>query len=187
MPRLFIGIKIICPESIIKLQEQLQNLLRRSTIKWVEPDNFHLTMKFLGEVESYIIMPIIQVLEHLTPKFNQFILKSEGLGTFGKSDNPHIIWYGFKENSILSSLQATIEKSLNELGFEADDKKFSPHLTLGRIKSLVERRELILFLQKKDHILDDYEIRDFQLIESILKKEGPVYKIIKSFQLNNKN
>ena len=187
MQRLFIGIKITCPESIINLQEQLQHLLQRSTIKWVEPDNFHLTMKFLGDVESHIITPLIQVLEHLAPKFNQFVLQSDGLGTFGKSNNPHIIWYGFKENPILSFLQTKIEKTLHQLGFESDEKKFSPHLTLGRIKFLVERKELALFLQKQDHIPDHYQIQNFQLVESILKKEGPVYKTIKSFQLNKNN
>lgn len=183
MPGLFIGIKINNAKNIVDLQKNLKISLSKSIINWVEPANFHLTLKFLGEVESHFITPINQILEHLSKGFKQFILQPDGLGIFGTIQKPHIIWYGFKENPLLSSMQASIEKSLSDIGFDTGDKSFSPHVTIARVKTLFEKDELYKSLQLINENSHYYEISDFQLIQSNLNKEGPVYKIIKSFEL----
>ncbi len=183
MPRLFIGIKLNDPKNIINYQKKLQRSLSKSVIHWVESDNYHLTIKFLGEVESHFIKPIIQILEHLSQKSELFTLHSGGIGIFGSIQKPHVIWFGFKENPLLSSLQARIEKSLNEIGFNMGEKHFSPHITIGRVKSFTEEKKLSELLQVKDQINDCFEIVEFQLMQSILKREGPVHTMIKSFRL----
>lgn len=184
MPRLFIGIQISNSQHIKKIQEDLKELLCKSHIKWVEPENFHITLKFLGEVSSHTIEPLIQVLEHITKNYKKFSLNSKGLGIFGPVKKPHAIYYGFQENPLLKSMQRSIEKSLSELGFEIGEKGFSPHLTIGRVKFLFEIEKLFQVLQIKDRNLFTHEISKFQLIKSNLTQEGPNYIVIKSFELD---
>jgi len=183
MPRLFVGIQITNSKHIKNLQEDLQKLLSKSHIKWVEPENFHITLKFLGEVDAHTIEPLSQVLEHSTKNYKKFSLNSKGLGIFGRAKKPHAIYYGFQENSILISIQRSIEKSMSELGFEFGAKGFSPHLTIGRVKTLFEKEELFRALQTKNKNSYTFEIGEFQLIKSNLTQEGPNYKVIKSFEL----
>jgi 2'-5' RNA ligase len=184
MPRLFIGIQITNTEHLKKIQEDLKKILSKSLIKWVDPENFHITLKFLGEVDSPVIEPLIQVLEHLTINSSKFILNSNGFGIFGPQKRPRAIYYGFQENSVLISLQRSIEKSLSELGFDFEEKSFSPHLTLGRVKSLFEKEKLLHALKTKDEKHNSFEIKEFQLIKSNLTQEGPNYRVIKNFKLN---
>ncbi|MBA7511319.1 RNA 2',3'-cyclic phosphodiesterase [subsurface metagenome] len=184
MPRLFIGIKIPNPSYIVDIQNDLQNNLSGSNIKWVEPENFHITLKFLGDVESFFINSINQLLLHLSKKHKSFHLKPAGVGFFGSIRQPHVIWFGFRDNRILSAIQSSIDESLNKLGFSMEQKKFSPHLTLGRIKYLAEKSEFVELMGSNKSFQEDHTISEFQLIQSTLSKEGPVYEVIKSFPLD---
>lgn len=183
MPRLFIGIPITNSEHINNIQENLQKLLCKSNIKWVEPKNFHITLKFLGDTDSHVILPLCQVLEHLSKKFDKFRLNSKGLGIFGPSKKPHTIYYGFQKNSILTSMQQSIEDSLSELGFETGEKGFTSHMTIGRVKSLVEKENLFQELQTNDENSYTCDVREFQLIKSVLTQKGSIYSLIRSFRL----
>jgi 2'-5' RNA ligase len=183
MPRLFIGIHINDPVDIADLQNDLKKKLRKSSIKWVEPENFHLTLKFLGDVNLHLTGPIAQVLRSRAQIYSPFEIEPDGLGIFGNITTPRVIWYGFRENSMLTTLQQGIEESMSGLGFAREQRNFSPHLTIGRIKYLAERETLHLALTNQKDQKNNYRIDEFQLIQSTLKKEGPVYTNIESFHL----
>jgi 2'-5' RNA ligase len=183
MPRLFIGIKIHEPKIIFEAQEKLQLALSRSSVKWVKKENFHLTLKFLGETDSRFIIPIIQNLEEISKRFECFILQSDDLGKFGPIQKPNTLFYSFKENPMLTSLQISIDKALNKIGFDTEKRPFKPHLTLGRCKSLYIKDSIKEVLHEKDKITHHFKICRFQLMESKLKREGPLYKTHEVFKL----
>jgi 2'-5' RNA ligase len=183
MPRLFIGLKCAEQKYLAMLQWELRKILPKSQINWVDPANFHITLKFLGDVEDYHINPITKILDNIAHEFRPINLIPNQVGTFGPKNRPHVIWFGYKEDPILTALQLSIDKALASLGFEPEKRKFSPHLTLGRVKQITEMNELDYYLlNRQQPIYEKFHVGSFQLIESILKQEGPEYKVIKQFQ-----
>ncbi len=185
MLRLFVGIKIE-PSPILKqIHADLKKTFELDHINWVDPLNYHITLKFLGDVEDYFVNSLTLVLEHIAQKFPIFALKCYRLGYFGKRNQPRIIWYGFKRHPVLDNLQVSVEKALIDLGFEPEEKEFHPHLTLARIKSISNAERLIDYLESKNKkVAGEYRIRDFELIKSDLKSSGPEYTVLREFHLN---
>jgi RNA 2',3'-cyclic 3'-phosphodiesterase len=182
MPRLFIGIKIDS-KNIISIANELKKQFSSSNIAWVEPQNFHLTLKFLGDVDVNLIDSISNILIRVCSKYNSFELISLKLGYFGSIYQPRVIWYGFKSNPILALLQDDIDHSLHELGFDLETKEFNVHLTFGRVKHINEQERFREILKGSLTNVNTIVVSQFQLIESILRKEGPEYKILKVFEL----
>jgi RNA 2',3'-cyclic 3'-phosphodiesterase len=183
MPRLFIGIKITPANSLENIFYNLKKDLSQSNIKWVDPQNFHLTLKFLGDVKENYINSLVMLLEQIACNSQIFNLESTEIGYFGRTKHPRVIWYGFNSNDRLLNLQSSIDESLAELGFDKEKKSYSPHLTLGRIKNIVPNNDLKKLLSTLDPLPEIYPITGFSLIESNLKKEGPEYKVLRHFNL----
>jgi 2'-5' RNA ligase len=185
MPRLFIGIKIDSIDKILAISNDLQKILSTSNINWVKPKNFHVTLKFLGDVENCLINSLKELLTHISDRHFQFTLKYKSIGYYGSLSRPRVIWFGFEQNSILTSLIKDIEWSLKELGFNPERNKFSPHLTLGRVKHLKEKDVFMQVMKEKEELEDSLDVMKFQLIESVLDSQGSKYNIIQSFALKN--
>lgn len=182
-PRIFIALKIDLTEKNRILIEKLKSSFAKSKIRWTSEDNYHLTLKFLGEIPAYFINSIELLLTQTLSEFSEFNFELKGLGTFG-GNKPKVIWMGIQATDVLNSLQNRIDDTLVELGFEKEKRPFSPHLTLGRIKYL---KDPAYFSQ----VIQEYQNKPFQIIninkivlfESFLKSEGPVYKSLKEFNL----
>ncbi len=183
MPRLFIGIKIIASKNIINISNSLKKNLEDSSLVWANPANFHITLKFLGETEAYYINSISLLMKNICTDFNSFKIEYERIGFFGSLKEPRIIWVGFKPNRSLLLLQQSIDKSIHELGFEIENKKFNPHITLCRVKKLKETDTFRKIMNENSIHEEMVSVTQFQLIESILNKEGPEYKELGSFKL----
>ncbi|MBN1597943.1 MAG: RNA 2',3'-cyclic phosphodiesterase [Bacteroidales bacterium] len=184
MIRLFIGIKMNHQDIFKKYQQELQIILPESKINWTSEENFHITLKFLGDVKSYFVNSIKMVLEHITGNCPAFELISDRIGYFGKDSSPKVIWYGFKENQMISSLQNHIASSLERLGFDIEEKRFYPHITLARIKYLKELEEFKEFITGNKIRKIVMRVEDIQLYKSILTQSGPEYTILENFILN---
>ncbi|MFI8686062.1 RNA 2',3'-cyclic phosphodiesterase [Rossellomorea sp. NPDC077527] len=96
--------------------------------KWVHPEDYHLTLAFLGSAEK--LHHVIEKVESLS--YSSFSLTFEGFGTFGKSDSPRILWMGVKHSDILHGLRNTVYGACEKAGFQLDKRPFSPHITVGR-------------------------------------------------------
>lgn len=107
------------------------------SVKWVDADNFHLTLKFLGpNVPTAELHKLIAALERACRRVEQFDLVFEGLGAFPSPSNPRTIWIGVSDGIIeLRKLAACVEEELEKLGYPPEGRGFSPHMTLGRAKS----------------------------------------------------
>jgi len=184
MIRLFIGIKIKPLPVLKELRSNLIEILHLSQINWVDPLNYHITLKFLGDVEKYYVNSLTQLFEHIASKTRIFTLQCDQLGFFGSEKQPRVIWFGFEKQHAILKLQSSIEKALTELGFNAEEKEFHPHLTLARIKKINDAQPLMEYLELKNPKIDgEYTVQGFQLIKSILRSDGPEYSVVKEFKL----
>jgi RNA 2',3'-cyclic 3'-phosphodiesterase len=182
MKRLFTAVKINPGKPFLDALHLLESQLQHEKIKWVEDHNIHVTLKFFGETEEKKIPEINRVLQSVAECTRSFELTLRNLGIFGSSYNPKVIWAGIEPYHDLVDIMKKIQTELRTIGYEPDRQNIVPHLTLGRIKYLVDKS---LFQKRINDFKEltslPMEVSSFHLYESILKKEGPVYISLKTF------
>jgi 2'-5' RNA ligase len=190
MKRLFIALDLAIPvvEQLAVFQEQIQEELADEDdvrVRWTSPENIHLTMKFLGDTEDALVPMLRQTLGELVKPLFPFEVEAKGIGCFPKPKRPRIIWSGFDDQSeeVLSLLQQALERDLEELGFQKEDRPFRPHVTLGRVKSRAKPDFTDLMDGRTETSFGKSYIKDVILYESELTSEGPIYTVIDRFAL----
>lgn len=165
-------------EKILKLINSF-NEKSGSLIKWVSKDNLHITLKFIGELNTDHISTIQNSLTERLSSVPAFDIHINGLGVFPNSRKPRIFWLGFDQNKNLERIVSSIENCAVNLGYEADDKPFSPHLTIGRARRDISSGDLIAFTKNfQDHkleVIPDFKVNYVTLFKSELNREGPLY------------
>ena len=176
MKRLFAAIEIHPSPQYLSLFNEITSSLQHERIKWVEPENMHLTLKFFGETDESKIPAICQALESATVQSKPFILKIANTGIFGSRYNPKIIWFGIEKHNELESLAQNIFNELAKCGWEADRQNFVPHLTIGRIKELKDKPLFQKIVSKYNTVeIQEENVTEIILYESILRRDGPLY------------
>lgn len=153
-------------------------------VKWVEGDNLHITLKFLGQVEVEGVGRIGDVLERIAGGFGPFEVRTGGVGAFPSPGRVRVVWYGVREGGqSLAALGRAVEKSLEGLGFEAEER-FHAHVTLGRVRRESDGRALAwpegIGSEDGECLM---RIERFVLMQSILSGSGPTYQIWREFPL----
>jgi 2'-5' RNA ligase len=184
MKRIFAAIKIFPDENFLKLYYRLKSGLKHEKIKWVEPENIHITLKFFGETEETQINSIINVFNKATQDFKSFNPELENVGIFGSSYKPKVIWFGIKNNEQLIKLSNSVNENLIHIGYISDRQNFVPHLTVARIRFLNDKKLFQQIIDKNKTIkIQKIKVDKIYLLESILKREGPIYNVIEEFSL----
>lgn len=183
--RLFIAIEL--PEGIKQAIAGLQDRLKAGGARanWTRPGGIHLTLKFLGEVEEAKVPAIVRALDDAARGTGPLRIEVTGAGAFPHTRAPRVLWLGVAgDTGKLAALQARIEDAMAGLGFEREARKFSPHLTLARIRFAKPRDN---WQQRIDDIrniaLGSFEASSVSLMQSELKREGAVYTEIRRFEL----
>lgn len=185
MKRLFIAIDIPLNANVIGQIDKLRKEMVNERIKWVSTNQYHITLQFLGNTEISLIDEINVSLEKATGSFGGFTLELNEFGVFKNFRDPRVLWIGFSPSKELTLLKDTIDQEMLKFGFEKSNKRFSPHLTIARIKYLREREKLEKLVNSfKDAIYQVIEVKEIILYESILKPEGPEYHVIKKHVLD---
>jgi 2'-5' RNA ligase len=157
-------------------------------ISWVKPESIHLTLKFLGEIDDAKAGEISAGLKKASEGIGPFTLELEGVGCFPNTRNPRVLWAGIKESAPLLKLQKSVEERLSAIGFEAEDRPFTPHLTLCRIKSAQDGRVLgRLVSEAKPQAKAGFTVSSFAFMKSVLKPSGAEYTPIQEFALTAQN
>lgn len=146
-------------------------------VKWVDNKNIHLTLQFLGDIPNDDIPNLICTLKKIGRKNKPIKIKLAGLGVFPNFYNIKVIWIGLKKGKQeLDELHQELQYPLKQLGIEGEQRKFSPHLTLGRKKSQMVNYELVKQIKEfpKD-VIGDFSVNEFVLYKSILLPTGPKY------------
>jgi len=184
MKRLFAAVKIHPSDEFLKTYNSLKTGLKFCRITWVKPDSIHVTLKFFGETEEKRIPEISRVLKEVASSHKPFASELVNVGIFGSSYNPKVIWFGIGNAEPLKELGIDVLKSVETIGWEHDRQNFVPHLTIGRIKEIPDKHLFQKMIDEhKKTWMQEIQVREFHLYESILQKEGPVYKIVESYKL----
>lgn len=170
--RLFIAIEI--PDKIKQKIAELQAELKEKVqAKWVRPENIHLTLIFLGDVLEEKIEEIKKCLAVI--EFPQFLFISKGIGGFPQESQAYNIWFGLEDSDKLEKLQGLIVQKLEKQGFLIKERKFTPHLTIARLKQKTDLRAIIKNYQEK--IWGEVLVQEVFLFQSELFPEGPKHKL----------
>lgn len=165
----------------------MKNLISTGAdVKWVVPQNLHLTLKFLGSTPEEKIADIIRQLAAITKSHDKFSLYFSGTGVFPNIKSPRVVWIGIKDSDAIVKLQKDIESAMADLGFEKEERRYTPHLTLGRVRSFKNKDPLINQLATlKDADFGKIVVVSVALMKSELKPGGAVYQRLEEFKLGN--
>ncbi len=181
--RLFVAITLPDPvrDAVSRLVEELSG--RLEGVRWTKADNIHLTLKFLGGVEAAGIPPIRDCLDRMAATHLPFPVGLGGLGVFPARGKPRVIWAGVGEGrERLTGLTEDLDRSLAEVGFPRETRKYTPHLTLGRIKSARSGSGLWTinreFERQRVDSLGSFTVNMIVLLKSTLTPRGAIHRIV---------
>jgi RNA 2',3'-cyclic 3'-phosphodiesterase len=167
--RLFVGIELP-PEMKLRL-----SLLSTGIpgAKWVDPGNFHLTLRFIGEVGEDVAADIDDALGRLRAR--GFTLQLAGTGVFG-GERPRALWVGVERQPELVSLRDKIEQALIRIGLDPEPRKFAPHVTLARLRDPALDMLAEFLAANAQFRAPPLPVEHFSLIASFLTKAGSIYE-----------
>jgi 2'-5' RNA ligase len=168
-------------QTIIRRLTEVQGMLANTgaDLKLVKPQNIHLTVRFLGDISPAMVDAIYEEMKQIS--FAPFEVELRGLGAFPKLSYPRVVWAGIKKGANeLTNVFEQLEPRLRGLGFKPDNKGFSPHLTIARVRTGRNKAQLIKLIQE----LEDYEFgavkaKWLRLKKSVLTPKGPIYTTLR--------
>ena len=177
MLRLFVGIALP-PEQRLTLSTICRGV---PGVRWVDPGNYHVTLRFLGEVDDGVAADIDAVLAGIDlPPFD---LAVAGTGLFGPDDRPRTIWAGLDRSAPLGRLREKIEVALMRIGLPPEGRRYTPHVTLGNVQ-IGNPIELQRFVAEHNLLrLRGFRVEAFHLIRSYLTKSGSIYEDVAEYPL----
>lgn len=148
-------------------------------LKIVPPQNIHITLRFLGDINPGMVEKVFEAMQKV--KFKPFMVQIQGLGVFPSLNYPKVVWAGMTIGSeSLKDIFGQLEKSISALGFEKDKYGFSPHLTIARVRTGKNKAQLGEFVTKKaNYDFGSINADCLRLKKSVLSPQGPTYSTIK--------
>ena len=191
MLRAFIALNISeeARDALARVTERLQQR-EVSGVRWARPESIHLTLKFLGDVDTSKVDQLLGAMERAARGTAPFTLGLSGLGAFPSQSSPRVIWIGLKgEIDVLRRLQLAVDEEMfSSEGFPKEDRRFSPHLTLGRIREKVSPEDRRRTRVAMAGICQDTEVwweaKEVHLVRSTLTPSGAMYDVLGSRRLS---
>jgi len=179
--RTFIALDVgkVVRDRLVALQESLAHAAQE--VKWVEPENLHVTMLFLGEVDDRAVLEVCRAVGESCRPLTPFTLNVEKVGCFGNPRRPRTVWVGVGDGAEeVKALHAVLEEKLRALRYyRREERQFTPHITLGRVKQDGSAEGLAPLLQKKaDWQGGPLEVREVLVMSSQLTPQGPIYTVL---------
>jgi RNA 2',3'-cyclic 3'-phosphodiesterase len=180
--RAFLAFELENPQvrqNLTHVQEQA--LKTGADLKLVEPENIHITMRFLGDITLKMVDQVFGEMQKI--QFKPFPVHIYGLGVFPSLGNPRVLWAGIMEGAVqLKNVFEQLEPKIQGLGFQPDPKGFSPHLTIARVRSDVGKAQLAEFVQKNGKFeFGTVNAASLRLKRSELTPKGPIYSTLKEY------
>jgi len=170
-------------ETVKKRLASVQKLLAQTgaDLKLVEPQNIHITIRFLGDVTPNTVEKIFEEMKKI--QFTPFNVQINSLGAFPDLRYPRVVWAGITEGADqLKNVFNQLEPRLRSLGFAPDSKGFSPHLTIARVRTGINKAQLAEFVAKNvNYDFGSIKAECLRLKRSDLTPRGPIYSTLKEF------
>lgn len=192
MLRLFVAISL--PDSvkdeIEKAQRRLRDAFPGKLVRWTKREQFHLTLKFLGNVRESRVSGLIAGLRESCMPLSELQLRSEGIGFFPDARYPRVVWVGVRDRkNLLLRLHEAVETGVREVTGERPDKTFAGHVTLGRIERIQRQdaetlAELVARMSKLS--FGEWTASKIELIRSELSSSGSFYTTLADISLSGK-
>lgn len=183
--RSFIAVEV--PAESAALLEAAQDRLRAAdaSVKWVKADGFHITLKFLGEVERGRLEETWEAVSRALTGAEGFLMRFRGIGAFPNSRRPRVVWAGVEEGAgELVELARRAEEACEGCGFERERRAFHAHLTLGRARSTEPDPRLAAVIDElRESELGGFRVERVVLMKSELTRGGANYEVIKDHSL----
>ncbi|HXR47100.1 MAG TPA: RNA 2',3'-cyclic phosphodiesterase [Candidatus Limnocylindrales bacterium] len=187
--RLFVAIAVpdAIREEMIRVQHQLQPLAPRGVVRWTKPEQFHLTLRFLGDVSSDCLAALQESVRAVCSGEPALHLQAQGVGFFPKARSPRVIWIGITDGeNRLVDFQRKIEDAVQPFSAGPGGERFAGHVTLGRFKqskwldinSLTARADTM-----KDSTFGEWTVREVEIIRSELLATGSRYTQLAAIRL----
>ncbi len=173
-------------QGLARVQQQLKQ--GRPPVRWVAPDKIHVTLNFLGEIPAEQVPGVGDAAARAAAAAVPFEIEAVGIGVFPNPRRPRVIWVGLAgELDALRALQAGLSRELAALGFPPEDRPFSPHLTLGRMRQQAGLSEVRALGEAVTRTavpsLGRWLVREVRVIRSDLRPEGPLYTTLRAVVL----
>ncbi|RJP29779.1 MAG: RNA 2',3'-cyclic phosphodiesterase [Candidatus Omnitrophota bacterium] len=189
--RAFIAAQL--PPAIKECLSETQNQLKTSgaDVKWVEKENIHLTLKFLGNIDQDSTPPIKEVLNSTAKEFIDFTFRISNIGAFPGLDHPRVIYAGIDEGADkIKELIISLENKLLKIGIPKEDKDPVPHITIGRVRSFHNisslKKQITGINPQQKAIIQKIALKEIFLFKSELSSAGPLYEAIEGATLKSR-
>jgi RNA 2',3'-cyclic 3'-phosphodiesterase len=184
MKRIFIAFKVEAGETFKEILSSLRSGLGKESIRWINLDNIHITLVFLGNTQESTIDSIISLLREKCKETEEFSILIKGCGVFRKNKDPRILWAGIKPSDRLTQLYDSISDGLKQLNIKVEERPYKPHLTIGRVTHLQDKELLDTLVKKFQYSeIQTVRVNEVILYESVLYQSGPVYIPLEKFRL----
>jgi 2'-5' RNA ligase len=188
--RLFIAIALPEPvrDEIVRVQQELQTLVPPAAVRWTRPDQFHLTLRFLGNVPGESVDDLKQGVDAVCRNEPPLSLRAEGVGFFPGPRSPRVVWVGIDDgDGRLAELQQRIEATVGPFSREPGEKNFAGHVTLGRLKNArpKDTRNLVARAQSLEkRVFGGWTASEVEIIRSALSQSGACHTLLATCRLS---
>jgi 2'-5' RNA ligase len=175
--RSFIAVDIGPLDELVKFEEEISE--SGANVKLVEPENIHITLKFLGDTSEELVPKINEIIAESVSDIKPFEIKFNNAGAFPNLNYIKVLWVGIDDIGPLPEIAKRLDSNLKNLGFKSDSRGFKPHITVGRVKTKRNKNLLKrLVINSKDRIFGKLLVNKICLKKSILDSRGPTYYTI---------
>jgi 2'-5' RNA ligase len=189
--RLFVGVEIDAKVAaaasalVDELRRRAQRLAPRARITWIPAERLHLTVRFIGNADEPAATAIDRALETALP-VPTFEVSFAGVGAFPRTGRPQVLWAGIVAgHESLQQIEREVSRRLDVVGIPREDRPYSPHLTLARIRDAAGLKSRLLFADVGSEPLGTTHVEAITLFESRLSPKGPTYVPLRRTRLEN--
>lgn len=184
MKRTFIAVKLDPGEDIKEAISFIRSELKNEPIRWVDLNNLHITLAFIGDTDEAMIKKVISMLKNDLAGLKEIDFDLTGFGLFKSINDPKVIWTAIENTDGLFAAHNFVKRGLESIAIKLEERQFRPHLTIGRIKDIRDKNKLQRLIQKYSGIvLQTVTVSEIVYYESILLPTGSLYKPITSIGL----
>jgi len=178
----FIAIDIEACPKLVEFEREIKKT--GADVKLVEPDNVHITLKFLGDTEETLLDEIEKIMNNAVKEISPFNIQLKGTGVFPNQNYIKVVWMGIEHGDPIATIAHEIDGQLSKLGFEKEKREFSPHLTIARVKTSRNKDKLLQIIEKyRDIEFTDMKVDSIKLKKSDLTPKGPIYTTLKEVKI----